>query len=104
MLERVYYAVVDARKEIWEPFQILHMVNHEMLKLDRILEMPFENNFPISPVVFGKTESDGSYCLRLRDESEDARWLVRWVTEDGPRFRVIDFRQTEHPTLERRGK
>ena len=102
-LDRVRYAVVDPDKNLFEPFSVLRLVNDQTLKLDRILEMPFKNYFPITPQVFGVTRPDGSYCLRVRDDAEKAQWLVRWTVHGEPSFRVIDFRETKTPRLEEGG-
>ena len=102
-LDRVHYALVDPDRGTCEPFRILRMVNDQTLKLDRVLEMSFRNYFPITPQVLGKTGADGSYCLRLRDDGTQARWLIRWVVDGETRFRTVDFRSTPHPRLEEGG-
>lgn len=102
-LDRVRYALVDLDRSVYEPFQIQRMVDDQTLKVDRILEMPFKNYFPITPEVLGITGPDGRYCLRVRDDAADARWLVRWVVNGEAKFRVVDFRKTEHPCLEEGG-
>ncbi|MEG1918274.1 MAG: hypothetical protein RR092_06420, partial [Oscillospiraceae bacterium] len=56
------------------------------------LEMEFENNFPIAPVVFGKTRADGSYLLRVRDFSAAARWLVSYRWREQTYFQTVDLR------------
>ena len=99
-LDRVQYALVDPDRYVYEPFRIQRMVDDQTLKLDRVLEMSFRNYFPITPEVFGKTWQDGDYCLRLRDQGREARWLVRWVKNGETAFRIVDFRETEHPVLE----
>lgn len=102
-MDRVYYALVDPDRGVCEPFRILRMVDDQTLKLDRVLEMPFRNYFPVTPRVLGKTEPDGSYCLRVRDDATQARWIIRWVENGEVRFRTVDFRETEHPRLEEGG-
>lgn len=102
-LDRVRYALLDPDRGVYEPFQILRMVNDQTLKVDRILEMPFKNYFPVTPEVLGTFGPDGGYCLRVRDEATDARWLVRWVVNGEVKFRTVDFRKTELPCLEEGG-
>ena len=102
-LDRVHYALVDPDRGICEPFRILRMVNDQTLKLDRVLEMPFRNYFPVTPRVLGKTEADGSYCLRLRDDAAQAKWLLYWVVDGKANFRTVDFRITRNPRLEEGG-
>lgn len=102
-LDRVQYALVDPDRCVYEPFRILRMADDQTLKSDRILEMPFKNYFPVTPMVSGITREDGSYCLRVRDDTADARWIVRWVVNGQEQFRTINFRETEQPRLEEGG-
>ena len=99
-LERVQYALMDPDNNRYEPFRIVKQIDDQTIKIDRGLEMSFRNYFPITPEVFGMTHPDGTYCLRVRDDGSEAKWLVRWGTEEGTQFRVIDFRVTPHPKLE----
>ena len=102
-LDRVQYALVDPDRCIYEPFRILRMTDEQTLKADRILELPFKNYFPIAPLVSGIAREDGSYCLRVRDDATDARWIVRWVVNGKEQFRTVNFRETAHPRLEEGG-
>ena len=102
-MDRVHYALVDPDRGLCEPFRILRMLDDQTLKLDRVIEMPFRNYFPVTPRVLGMVRPDGSYCLRLRDDSTQAKWLIRWVVDGEPRFRTVDFRVTPEPRLEEGG-
>lgn len=103
-MDRVEYALLNPDRNQFESFRVLRLVNDQTLKVDQIPEMQFQNYFPITPIVFGVTRPDGSYCLRVRDDGEQARWLVRWVAQDEVEFRVIDFRKTPCPSLEEGGE
>ena len=102
-LDRVYYALLDPDRGVYEPFRILRLVDDQTLKVDRILEMSFKNYFPVTPEVRGKTGPDGSYCLRLRDEGQDARWVIRWTVNGENRFRMVNFREGVPLPLEEGG-
>ena len=102
-LDRVEYALVDPDREQYEPFRILRSVDDQTVKTDRILETPFQNYFPVSPLILGKTNPDGSYCLRVRDDARQARWIIRWEAGGEPRFRTVDFRQEPEAHLEEGG-
>ncbi len=97
-LDRLHYALVDPDRGVFESFQIVHCTDDQTVKTDRVLEMPFRNYFPVSPMVLGRTAPDGSYCLRVRDEGEKAMWYVRWETDGEEHFQTIDFRVS--PRLE----
>ena len=102
-MDRVHYALVNPDQGICEPFRILRMVDDQTLKLDRIIEMPFKNYFPVTPRVLGLVRPDGSYCLRFRDDGTQAKWIIRWVVNGEARFRTVDFRISDHPRLEEGG-
>ena len=97
-IDRLHYALVDPDKAIFEPFQVLRTVDDQTVKTDRVLEMPFRNYFPVSPVVLGRTESNGDYLLRVRDEGTQALWYVRWEAAGEVHFQTVDFRAS--PRLE----
>lgn len=103
-LDRVGYALVDPDHNRFEPFRILRSMDDQTLKIDRILETEFKNYFPIVPQVQGITRPDGSYCLRVRDNGERAKWLLRWVRDGDVCFRFVDFRETPAPRLEEGGE
>ena len=103
-LDRVGYALVDPDRNRFEPFRILRLIDDQTLKIDRILESEFKNYFPIVPQIQGITRPDGSYCLRVRDNGERAKWLLRWVRDGDVCFRFLDFRETPAPRLEEGGE
>lgn len=97
-LDRVCYGLVDPDAGSYEPFRIVKLIDNETVKIDRVLETAYRNYFPITPLVMGKCSEDGGYCLRVRDEYEQARWIVRWEGET-PCFQTVDFRQEPRPRL-----
>lgn len=103
-LDRIHYGLTDPDQGRWEPFRVVAMPDEQTLKTDRVLEMPFKNYFPVSPAVQGRTDGDGNYCLRLRDEGAAARWIVRWSVDGEVRFRTVDFREEPCPRLEEGGR
>lgn len=93
-LDRVHYALMDPDEAVFESFRILSLERDQMAKIDHAIEMPFKNYFPVTPIVFGFVRPDGSYCLRVKDNMEQMRWLVRWTVEGKTSFQVLDFRET----------
>lgn len=90
-LDRVFYALLDPDGMTWEPFQLVKRLSDQQFKLDRVLETPFKNYYPITPVVFGMTGPDSLFRLRVRSDGTDARWLLRWESGDGPHFKALDL-------------
>ena len=98
-MDRVLYALVDPDSESYEPFRIVRMQDAQTAKTDRVLETEFRNYFPVSPMVLGRCGGDGSYCLRVRDDAAEAKWIVRWTERGEVRFRTVDFRREPQPEL-----
>lgn len=99
-LDRVFYALVDPDENVFEAFRILHHDDDQLAKIDHVIETAFKNYFPVTPIVFGLVEPDGSYCLHVRDDWESARWLVRWSLEGKSYYRIIDFREESELPME----
>ena len=100
-LDRVFYALVDPDEKVFESFRILRVEDDQIAKIDRVLETRFRNYFPVTPVVFGQVRPDGSYCLRVRDDWENAQWLVRWSAEGKTYYRVFDLHEEKELPMER---
>lgn len=99
-LERTHYALVNPDEGSFEPFQVVRRLSDQQFKIDRVLESQFGNYFPVCPIVFGRVDPDGSYCLRVRDDSTQQRWLTR--QEKGAEqivFQIVDFRKPESLSL-----
>lgn len=94
-MEDVYYGLIHMDTESYERFEVLKEVGTGAFKLREPLKETFSVNSPIARVVFGKAGADGEYILRVRDESEDLRYLVRYVVAGETRFQVVDFHQLD---------
>lgn len=99
-LDRVHYALMDVDRGQYEPFRILKRIDDQTIKIDRVLETEFRNYFPVTPLVLGRCGPEGAYCLRVRDDGTQARWIVRWERDGLPQFRTIDFQAEAAPHLE----
>lgn len=94
-LNRVFYAVVNSENETYESFEIISRISNETYKINKTLEKEFTVNFPICHIVFGMTYPDGRYLLRVRNNSCDAKWLLRYTTIEKEVFQSIDFNKPE---------
>ena len=102
-LARTHYALVNPDEETFEPFQIVRRLSDQQFKIDRVLESQFGNYFPVGPVVFGRVDPGGGYCLRVRDDSSQQRWLTRRQEEpEQIIFQTVDFRKPETLSLGQR--
>lgn len=91
----VYYALVDPENASFEPFSVLESRSEQIYLIDRVLSAEFRPSFPIRPVIFGKTDGQGNYCLRLRDEGGSPKRILCWETEKGVSFQSVDLRCPE---------
>lgn len=98
-LDRGWYGLVDPDGETYEPFSVVKRVSDQVYRIDRVLETPFKTYFPVCPLVFGGVGPEGAYCLRVRDDTDRARWIVRYVTPSGAAFKAVDFRSESAPSL-----
>ena len=98
-LDRTFYALVDPDRETYEPFRLVKRIDFQVYKTDRVIETRFGNYFPVCPMVFGGADPDGGYRLRVRDETAQARWIVRWEAGGQTFFQTVDFHRPETLTL-----
>lgn len=98
-LDRTFYALVDPDRETYEPFRLVKRIDFQVYKTDRAIETRFGNYFPVCPMVFGGADPDGGYRLRVRDETAQARWIVRWEAGGQTFFQTVDFHRPETLTL-----
>ncbi len=93
-LDRTHYALVDPDKLCYERFRIEKRVSDSSIRLDHLLETEFGNYFPICPVVFGKTAEDGSYCLRVRDDAKNVKWLIGYKIGQEHHYICLDLKES----------
>lgn len=99
-LEDVFYGLLSKSGESYERVEIIKETANGTYKVRETLKEPFSINSPLSRIVFGKVDSKGEYLLRVRDMSEDLRYLVRYMVDGEERFQVVDFRQLEGVRLQ----
>jgi hypothetical protein len=93
-LDRTRYALVNREALQYEPFVVESGVSDEAFKIDHPL-VSSVSAAPIAPVVSGLVRADGEYLLRVRDESSDNRFIVRFTEAEGERFAFVDFDEPE---------
>lgn len=89
-LDRMWYALVDPDTQTYEVFQIVKRISDTVFKLDRALKTEPKNYFPICPLILGEASSNGSYMLRLPDDSSHPKWIVRKVCGEAVSFETLD--------------
>ena len=87
--ESLWYALVDG--ESFEKIQVVKSLPPQRIKLAEPLKGEFTTSTPIQRIVFGSVDGKGNYLLRVRDDAENLKYLVRFVIKGEESFRVIDF-------------
>lgn len=99
-MDAIHYGLIHPDRGTYEPFIVVKEVSKASVKVKEPLQEPFTTNFPIGRIIFGRVSEEGDYCLRVRDESNDLRYLVRYVVEGKVKFKEVDFLQIDGNALE----
>lgn len=99
-LSKLYYAVVDPDEQSYEAFTVEETLTAETLRIDRKLTRPFGTHCPVARRVFGSVGAQGQYLLRVRDDSREAGWMVRYTVDGREYTQIIDFKQQERQKLD----
>ena len=94
-LNEMIYGLLSADKQSYERIEIEKMISPKSVRLKRPLEGTFAPNLPIVRIVTGVVQDDGKYLLRVQDDGEDTRYLVRYEVGEEVRFQVVDFHDQE---------
>jgi hypothetical protein len=94
-MNSVFYGIVDPDGGSFEAIEIEKRLSESEYKLTRKLAKEFKNNAPVTRMVFGSVSEAGHYLLRVRDDSREAKWLVRCTADGKEAFYPIDFKQPE---------
>lgn len=86
-----HYGLLAADGKSYEKIVVSGMDRNQALILKEPLAQPFTVNAPISRVVFGSVNDNGDYLLRVRDDSTNLRYLVRYIVSGEVRFQEVDF-------------
>lgn len=94
-MEETGYGLIHADNMTFEAFDVEKVVSPVSLKLREPLREEFRENAPIARIVHGRTDAQGNYLLRVRDDGTNLKYLVRYVVSGTPQFQVVDFQQPE---------
>jgi hypothetical protein len=92
---RLRYALVDPGGLRYEIFMIESRVSDGAFIIDHPFVSDVSAEFAVAPVVTGDVNAEGEYLLRVRDETADNRFIVRFAEEAGERFEVVDFNESD---------
>ena len=94
-LDENFYGLLSADKQSYERIEVEKKVSPQSVKLKSPLTGAFAPNLSISRIVYGIVHDDGEYLLRVTDDGEDTKYLVRYEVGDEVRFQVVGFKDQE---------
>ena len=98
-MDRVFYALVDPDREVYEALKIEARISDTQFLLADKLNMEFGSHFPVSRRVFGMVQEDGTYLMRLALHGDDPRWVVRCRAGEREWFQTVDTKSLPEPPL-----
>lgn len=98
--ENLYYGLVHMESQTYEKLEVEKTLPGPALKIKEPLKEKFSINSPIARVIFGSADQDGNYLIRVRDNREDLRFIVRYIVNGEVRFRTVNFKSPEERQLD----
>ena len=93
--DEVLYGLLSADKTNYERIEVEKMISPKSVKLKRTPEGAVTPNLPIARIVYGTVKENGDYILRVLNEGENTRYLVRYEVGEEVRFQEVDFNVQE---------
>lgn len=88
---------MEGEEGSFEAFEVEKMISSVSVKIKEPLERPFSGNDPINRIIFGKVTPEGNYFIRVRDNANELKGIVRYTFEDDTKFQIVDFHHSETP-------
>lgn len=88
-----HYAIIAKDNSSFEEFVLLEQPDAKRIKIQNSIKSDCNNDCAIERVIFGITDSEGNYLLRVRDDSPKIPYLIRYEVEGEENFELMDFRQ-----------
>ncbi len=89
------YGILHADQESYEKIGIVRRDTEQSVELKEVLKEENISNLPVLRIIHGKVDENGAYLLRVRDDGEDQKYLVRYTVKSEVRFQTVDFREPE---------
>lgn len=99
-LDSIYYGLVHPDSKTFEPFVVMEEISEASVKVKEPLQEPFTTNSPIGRIIFGQVGKEGDYCIRVRDDSDQLQYVVRYVVDGETRFKELDFHHLDGSALD----
>lgn len=87
-----HYGLLNKERTAYEHIELEKVISLYSVKCRKRLEQEYHINQPIVRVIFGQTNEQGDYVLKVRKD-ETAQYLVRFVVDGNVFYQKADFRQ-----------
>ncbi len=90
-LETGSYGILHTDNNSYEKIEVEQNVSLQSVRLKTPIQEELASNQPIMRVIYGYAYKDGRYLLRVRDDGQAQKYLVRYEVGDEVRFQELDF-------------
>lgn len=94
-LESVWYALLKADKTGYEKIEVTGSTAAQAIKIKGGIAEETVTNLPVFRIITGRVRDGGDFLLRVRDDGEDAVYLVRYIVNGEERFQTVDMKDVE---------
>jgi sulfur relay (sulfurtransferase) DsrC/TusE family protein len=88
----IHYGLINRVRTAYEHFEVEKEISLQEIKCKKKLEQEVQINQPIVRVIFGQTNEQGDYVLKVKND-EIAQYLVRFVADGKVFYQKVDFHQ-----------
>ena len=86
------YGMLSADRQSYEIINAVRTDSATSVELKEALKEENISNLPVTRIIHGKVDENGAYLLRVRDDGEDQKYLIRYTVKSEVRFQTVDFR------------
>lgn len=94
-----YYGLLEESGESYERIEVVGNETPQSVLLRNPLEKELKSNSPLMRVVFGQVKENGDYLLRVRDDGEEIKYLLKYTLKGETKFKTVDLREVKELTL-----
>ncbi len=95
------YGIYHTELGVFETLEIREEITEKKLRLKKTLEREYPPNSPICRIIYGQVnKEDGSYILRVRDDGQNLKYLVKYTANGNTGYKLIDFHDLSEAKLD----
>lgn len=88
-----WYGLLDEPGDSYQRMEVIGNETPQSILLRNPLEKEFTSNSPVMRIVFGSVKENGDFLMRVRDDAEEIKYLLKYRVKGEDRFRKVDFRE-----------